>query len=168
MFKVSSTTEDRSTMHPKFNLNGIRTHDLQIMTVHFMSLRHLLEPLGHQWLTQIARTALPISIALAEQLRLSEKLTWNLCNLIIVIRVFPEWSVRANIRTMLKMSVRHSVTVNTDEAWSLVAPSWFSAVLVNECLLYCCHTGPVSITRQIPYVLRPLTLSLYLYAVRHL
>ena len=29
-------------MHPTFNPNGIRTHDLQIMTVHFMSLRRLL------------------------------------------------------------------------------------------------------------------------------
>ena len=33
----SSTTQDRSTMHPEFNLNGVRTYDLQIMTVHFMS-----------------------------------------------------------------------------------------------------------------------------------
>ena len=38
----SSTTWDRSTTHPKFNLTGVRTHDLQIMTVHFMSLRRLL------------------------------------------------------------------------------------------------------------------------------
>ena len=29
-------------MHPKFDPLGIRTHDLQIMTVHFMSLRCLL------------------------------------------------------------------------------------------------------------------------------
>ena len=34
----SSTTWDRSTTHPKFDPTGIRTHDLQIMTVHFMSL----------------------------------------------------------------------------------------------------------------------------------
>ena len=26
-------------MHSKFDLTGVRTHDLQIMTVHFMSLR---------------------------------------------------------------------------------------------------------------------------------
>ena len=32
----SSTTWDRSTMHPKFDLTGVRTHDLQIITVHFM------------------------------------------------------------------------------------------------------------------------------------
>ena len=38
----SSTTKDRSTTHPKFNLTGVRTHNLQIMTVHFMSLRSLL------------------------------------------------------------------------------------------------------------------------------
>ena len=38
----SSTTWDRSTMHPKFDTTGVRTHDLQIMTVHFMSLRRLL------------------------------------------------------------------------------------------------------------------------------
>ena len=38
----SSTTWDRSTTHPKFDPTGIRTHDLQIMTVHFMSLRRLL------------------------------------------------------------------------------------------------------------------------------
>ena len=34
----SSTTWDRSTMHPKFDLTRVRTHDLQVMTVHFMSL----------------------------------------------------------------------------------------------------------------------------------
>ena len=28
--------------HPKFDLTSLRTHDLQIMTVYFMSLRHLL------------------------------------------------------------------------------------------------------------------------------
>ena len=28
--------------HPKFDLTGLRTHDLQIMTVYFMSLRRLL------------------------------------------------------------------------------------------------------------------------------
>ena len=28
--------------HPKFDLTGDRTHDLQIMTVHFMSMRRLL------------------------------------------------------------------------------------------------------------------------------
>ena len=38
----SSTTLDRNTMHPKFDLTGVQTHDLQIMTVHFMSLRRLL------------------------------------------------------------------------------------------------------------------------------
>ena len=38
----SSTTWDRSTMHPKFDPIGVRTHDLQIMTVHFMSVRLLL------------------------------------------------------------------------------------------------------------------------------
>ena len=31
-----------STTHPKFDLIGVRTHDLQIMTVHLMSLRRLL------------------------------------------------------------------------------------------------------------------------------
>ena len=41
---------DRSTTHPKFGPTGVRTHDLQIMTVHFMSLRRLLYPRGHQWL----------------------------------------------------------------------------------------------------------------------
>ena len=29
-----------STTHPKFNLNGVRIHDLQNMTVYFMLLRH--------------------------------------------------------------------------------------------------------------------------------
>ena len=38
----SRTTWDRSTTHPKFDLTGVRTHDLQIMIVHFMSLRCLL------------------------------------------------------------------------------------------------------------------------------
>ena len=38
----SSTTWNRSTTHPKFNPTGVWTHDLQIMTVHFMSLRRLL------------------------------------------------------------------------------------------------------------------------------
>ena len=28
--------------HPKFDLTGVRTHDLQLMTVHLMSLRRLL------------------------------------------------------------------------------------------------------------------------------
>ena len=32
----------RRTTHPKFELIGIQTHDLQIMAVHFMSLRCLL------------------------------------------------------------------------------------------------------------------------------
>ena len=41
MFSLS-TTWDRSTTHPKFDLTGVQTHDLQIMTVHFMSLRRLL------------------------------------------------------------------------------------------------------------------------------
>ena len=31
-----------STMHPKFDLTGVQTHDLQIITVQFMSLRRLL------------------------------------------------------------------------------------------------------------------------------
>ena len=40
----SSTIWDRSTMHPKFDVTGVWTHNynLQIMTVHFMSLRRLL------------------------------------------------------------------------------------------------------------------------------
>ena len=38
MFFSSSTTWERSTMHLKFDLTGIRTHDLQIMIVHFMLL----------------------------------------------------------------------------------------------------------------------------------
>ena len=33
----SSTTWDRSTTHPKFDPTGVRTHDLQLMTVIFMS-----------------------------------------------------------------------------------------------------------------------------------
>ena len=33
---------DRSIMHPQFVLTGVQTHDLQIITVHFMSLRRLL------------------------------------------------------------------------------------------------------------------------------
>ena len=36
------TTLDRSTPYPKFSTVGAWTHDLQIMTVHFMSLRFLL------------------------------------------------------------------------------------------------------------------------------
>ena len=46
-FKYDSS---RSTTHPKFGPTGIWTHDLQIMTAHFMSLRRLLSPLGYQWL----------------------------------------------------------------------------------------------------------------------
>ena len=38
----SCMTWDRSTTHPKFDPIGVRTHDLQIMAVHFMSLRRLL------------------------------------------------------------------------------------------------------------------------------
>ena len=38
----SSMTLGRITTHPKFDPTGDRTHDLQIMTVHFMSLRRLL------------------------------------------------------------------------------------------------------------------------------
>ena len=41
-FFGSSPTQCRSTTHPKFDPMGVRTHDLQIMTVHFMSLRRLL------------------------------------------------------------------------------------------------------------------------------
>ena len=33
----TSMTKDRSTMHPKFDLTGVRTHDLQIMTVNLIS-----------------------------------------------------------------------------------------------------------------------------------
>ena len=29
-------------MHPKFDQTGVQSHDLQIMTVHFMSVRRLL------------------------------------------------------------------------------------------------------------------------------
>ena len=36
----SSTTWGRSTTHPKFDSTGVRTHDLQIMTVYFMSLKN--------------------------------------------------------------------------------------------------------------------------------
>ena len=38
---IKTTTNDweRSTKHPKFDPTGVRTHDLQIMTAHFMSLR---------------------------------------------------------------------------------------------------------------------------------
>ena len=35
-------------MHPKFHPTRVRTHDLQILIAHIMSLRRLLEPLGHQ------------------------------------------------------------------------------------------------------------------------
>ena len=38
----SSKTWDRSAMHPKFDPTRVQTNDFQIMTVHFMSLRHLL------------------------------------------------------------------------------------------------------------------------------
>ena len=34
--------------HSKFNLTEVQTHDLQIMIVHLMSLRHLSKPLSHQ------------------------------------------------------------------------------------------------------------------------
>ena len=39
-----SKTKDRSTTHPTFNVKPtrVRTHDLQIMAVHFMPLRRLL------------------------------------------------------------------------------------------------------------------------------
>ena len=37
----SSTTWDRSATHPKFDPIGVRTHNLEIMTVHFKSLRRL-------------------------------------------------------------------------------------------------------------------------------
>ena len=37
-------------MHPKFDLAAVQTHDLQIIVVHSMSLRRLLQPLGHQLL----------------------------------------------------------------------------------------------------------------------
>ena len=33
---------DRSTTHPNFDPTGVQTHDIQVMTVHFMSLRLLL------------------------------------------------------------------------------------------------------------------------------
>ena len=42
IFFGSNTNWDRSTTHPKFEPTGVRSHDLQIMTVHFMSLRRLL------------------------------------------------------------------------------------------------------------------------------
>ena len=38
---ISSTLYDRSTKHTKFDLSRVRTHDLQIITAHFMSLRCL-------------------------------------------------------------------------------------------------------------------------------
>ena len=38
----SSTTWDSSTTYLKFDPTGVRTHDLQIITVHFMSLKCLL------------------------------------------------------------------------------------------------------------------------------
>ena len=38
----SSTTWNRSTTHPKFDLTTVQTHDLQIITAHFMLLRCLL------------------------------------------------------------------------------------------------------------------------------
>ena len=41
-FFGSSRTYDRSITHPKVDLTEVRTHDLQLMTVHFMSLRSLL------------------------------------------------------------------------------------------------------------------------------
>ena len=44
----SSTTYDRSSTYLKFDPTRVRTHDFQIMTVQFMSLGHLLSPLGRQ------------------------------------------------------------------------------------------------------------------------
>ena len=37
-----NATWDRSTTHPKFHATRVQTHDLQIMTVQFTSLRRLL------------------------------------------------------------------------------------------------------------------------------
>ena len=37
----SSATLNRSTSHPKFEQTRIPTHDLQMMTVYFMSIRRL-------------------------------------------------------------------------------------------------------------------------------
>ena len=38
----SNATWDRSTTHPKFDPTGVRTHDLQIMTVHFIFWRAII------------------------------------------------------------------------------------------------------------------------------
>ena len=56
---------DRSNTHPKFNTIEVRTHDLRIMTIHFMSLRCLCQPLGHQWLhlTQYRMLSLTNNVA---------------------------------------------------------------------------------------------------------
>ena len=42
LFFVFTYDLDRSITHPNFNMSKVRTHDLQIMTVDFMSLRCLL------------------------------------------------------------------------------------------------------------------------------
>ena len=47
-------------MHPKFDPTGVRTHDLQIITVHFMSLRCLFQPLISDLLQLCARILLGI------------------------------------------------------------------------------------------------------------
>ena len=41
-------------MHQKFDLSRVQTHVPQIMTVHFMSLRRLLYPLGHSTTRSVA------------------------------------------------------------------------------------------------------------------
>ena len=42
----SSTTWDRSNTHPKFDPTGVWTHDIQIKTVHYMSLRCMLSAIS--------------------------------------------------------------------------------------------------------------------------
>ena len=42
LFLVQIQLKIEVLMHPKFNPTWVRTHDLQIITVHFMSLRCLL------------------------------------------------------------------------------------------------------------------------------
>ena len=50
---------DKRTTHPKFDLTRVRTHDLQIMTVQFMYLRHRrLNHLAIKDLTQTQNTCM--------------------------------------------------------------------------------------------------------------
>ena len=41
-FGSRMTLSELSTTHPKFNQTRVQTHDFQTLTLHFMTLRHLL------------------------------------------------------------------------------------------------------------------------------